>query len=87
MPSRIATVKLEFFTIHDNFRPGRKRNLYFPLLNDSTRSSQIQLANVYDLQGNNIVVDELVFMGQKYEFDRFPPSVYALIGRFVWFGL
>ena len=83
MPSRIATIKLELFTIHDHFRPGRKRNLYFPLLNDLTRSSQIQLANVYDLQGNNIVVDELVFMGQKYEFDRFPPSVYALIGWFL----
>ena len=65
-----------------NFRSGYDKNLYFPLLNnDSTRSSQIQLANVYDLQGNNLLIDELVLMDRNYEFRRFPSSVHALIGK------
>ena len=69
--------------VTDIFRSGYDKNLYFPLLNnDSTRSSQIQLANVYDLQGNNLLLDELVLMDRKYEFRKFSSSVHALIGEF-----
>ena len=63
-------------------RSGHEKNLYFPLLNnDSMKSNQIQLVNVYDLQGNRILIDELVLMDRKYELKRFPQSIYAMIGK------
>ena len=52
------------------------------LNSDSTRSSQIQLVNVYDLKGNRILIDELVLMDKKYELRKFPSSTYAMIGNF-----
>ena len=65
------------------FRNGHEKNLYFTLLNnDSTRSSQIQLANIYDLKGNRVLIDELVLMDRKYEFKKFSSDTYALIGKF-----
>ena len=66
-----------------NFRSGYDKNLYFPLLNDeSKRSNQnLQLANIYDLQGNNLLLDELVLMDRNYEFRKFSDTVHALIGK------
>ena len=65
------------------FRNGHEKNLYFTLLNnDSTRSSQIQLANIYDLKGNRVLIDELVLMDKKYEFKKFSSDTYAMIGKF-----
>ena len=64
------------------FRNGHEKDLYFTLLNnDSTRSSQIQLANVYDLKGNRVLIDELVLMDRKYEFRKFSSDTYAMIGK------
>ena len=64
------------------FRNGHEKNLYFTLLNnDSTRSSQIQLANIYDLKGNRVLIDELVLMDRKYEFKKFSSDTYAMIGK------
>ena len=64
------------------FRNGQEKNLYFTLLNnDSTRSSQIQLANIYDLKGNRVLIDELVLMDRQYEFKKFSSETYALIGK------
>ena len=65
------------------FRSEDDKDLYFPLLNDeSIRSSQnLQLVNIFDLQGNNLLLDELVLMDRSYEFKNVSTTLYALKGK------
>ena len=50
-------------------------------MNHGTTASQIQQANIYDLQRNSLLIDELVLMDKKYEFNRYAQSVHTLIGK------
>ena len=50
------------------------------VIGDSIRSSQIQLANIYDIHGNALLVNEYVIMDGSYVFQRFDPAIYLLIG-------
>ena len=50
------------------------------MIGDSIGSSQIQLANIYDVQGNALLVNEYVIMDGSYLFQRFEPAIYLLIG-------
>ena len=47
---------------------------------DSIGSSQIQLANIYDIHGNALLINEYVVLDAGYIFQRFQSSVYLLIG-------
>ena len=51
------------------------------MIGDSIGSSQIQLANIYDIQGNALLVNEYVIMDGSYLFQRFEPAIYLLIGK------
>ena len=63
------------------FRPEYKQNVYFPMVTgDSIGSSQIQLANIYDIHGNALLINEYVVLDAGYIFQRFQSSVYLLIG-------
>ena len=65
------------------FRPKDQRNVYFPLIaGDSIGSSQIQLANIYDIQGNALLANEYVILDASYVFQRFQSSVYLLVGSY-----
>ena len=65
-----------------SFRPEYKNDVYFPMMvGDSIGSSQIQLANIYDIYGNALLVNEYVIMDGSYLFQRFEPAIYLLIGR------
>lgn len=62
------------------FRPANTKNVYFPLIvADSNGSSEIQLANIYDIEGNALLVNEYVIANGSYLFQRFDPSIYLLI--------
>ena len=62
-------------------RPEYKNDVYFPMMiGDSIGSSQIQLANIYDIHGNALLVNEYVIMDGSYLFQRFEPAIYLLIG-------
>ena len=50
------------------------------MIGDSIGSSQIQLANIFDIQGNALLVNEYVIMDGSYVFQRFDPAIYLLIG-------
>ena len=50
------------------------------MIGDSIGSSQIQLANIYDIHGNALLVNEYVIMDGSYKFQRFDPAIYLLIG-------
>ena len=64
-----------------HFRPEYKNDVYFPMMiGDSIGSSQIQLANIYDIHGNALLVNEYVIMDGSYLFQRFEPAIYLLIG-------
>ena len=63
------------------FRPEHQRNVYFPLITgDSITSSEIQLANIYDVRGNALLVNEYVIIDGSYLFQRFDPDIYLLLG-------
>ena len=69
--------------ILNTLRPEYKQNVYFPMITgDSIGSSQIQLANIYDIHGNALLVNEYVVLDASYVFQRFPSSIYLLIGSF-----
>ena len=51
------------------------------MIGDSIGSSQIQLANIYDIHGNALLVNEYVIMDGSYLFQRFEPAIYLLIGK------
>ena len=64
-----------------HFRPEYKNDVYFPMMiGDSIGSSQIQLANIYDIHGNALLVNEYVIMDESYLFQRFDPAIYLPIG-------
>ena len=64
------------------FRPEHKNEVYFPLMTgDSIGTSQIQLANIYDIHGNALLVNEYVVIDGNYSFQRFEPAIYLLIGK------
>ena len=48
---------------------------------DSIGSSQLQLANIYDINGNALLVNEYVILDGNYLFTRFDPAIYLLIGK------
>ena len=63
------------------FRPERQRNVYFPLITgDSITSSEIQLANIYDVRGTALLINEYVITDGSYLFQRFDPEIYLLLG-------
>ena len=47
---------------------------------DSIGSSEIQLANIYDIQGNALLVNEYVVLDGSYVFQRFQSSIFLLKG-------
>ena len=47
---------------------------------DAIGSSQIQLANIYDIKGTALLINEYVVMDERYTFERFDPAIYLLIG-------
>ena len=47
---------------------------------DSAGSSQIQLASIYDVHGNALLLNEMVITDGRYLFQRFDPAIYLLIG-------
>ena len=64
-------------------RPGYEQNVYFPMVTgDSIGSSQIQLANIYDMQGNTLLINEYVVLDASYVFQRFQSSIYLLVGSY-----
>ena len=64
-------------------RPEYKNDVYFPMMiGDSIGSSQIQLANIYDIQGNALLANEYVILDARYVFQRFQSSAYLLIGSY-----
>ena len=64
-----------------SLRPEYKNDVYFPMMiGDSIGSSQIQLANIYDIHGNALLVNEYVIVDGSYVFQRFDPAIYLLIG-------
>ena len=50
------------------------------MIGDSIGSSQIQLANIFNIHGNALLVNEYVIMDGSYKFQRFDPAIYLLIG-------
>ena len=63
------------------FRPDRQRNVYYPLITgDSITSSEIQLANIYDVRGTALLVNKYVIIDGSYLFQRFDPDIYLLLG-------
>ena len=63
------------------FRPEDEQNVYFPMITgDSIGSSEIQLANIYDIQGNALLVNEYVVLDGSYVFQRFQSSIFLLKG-------
>lgn len=64
------------------FRPESQRNVLFPIITGgSITSSQIQLANVYDVHENALLINEYVIMDGSYVFQRFDPAIYLLLGK------
>ena len=64
-------------------RPDYEQNVYFPMITgNSIGSSQIQLANIYDIHGNALLVNEYVVLDASYVFQRFQSSIYLLIGSY-----
>ena len=86
----ITYCKYHFFLIcNDNqhydklkpLRPNKRKNVYFPIIHtDAIDSKQIQVANIYDAQGNALLINEYVIMDGSYLLQRFDPSIYLLIG-------
>ena len=50
------------------------------LTGDSITSSEIQLANIYDIRGTALLVNEYVVTDGSYLFQRFDPDIYLLLG-------
>ena len=62
-------------------RPNKRKNVYFPIINtDAIDSKQIQVANIYDVEGNALLTNEYVVVDGSYIFQRFDQSIYLLIG-------
>lgn len=62
-------------------RPNKRKNVYFPIINtDAIDSKQIQVANIYDVEGNALLTNEYVVVDGSYIFQRFAQSIYLLIG-------
>ena len=65
--------------IQSFLRQGTTRNLYFPLINHESRTSnQIQLANIYDIYGNSLLLNEIVLNDRIYIFEHVSSSIHLL---------
>ena len=61
-------------------RPGRNQSVYFPLIGQEIQSSnQIQVASIYDIDGNALLLNENVLANKNYQFVRYS-SIYVLLG-------
>ena len=50
---------------------------------DSNGSNQIQMANIYDITGVALLINEYVVSDGTYTFERFDPAIYLLIGKII----
>ena len=52
------------------FSPDTSRDIYYPLLHEDGRSS-IQMASVMDMNGNYLILDEIVVRDRVYKLEQF----------------
>ena len=58
-------------------RPNYTKNVYFSMITgDSMSASQIQLANIYNIKGTALLINEIVIINESYTFERFDPGIY-----------